>query len=87
MLRGLALVACVVSACAARPEIAPKSPAPAPEPELALTALADAAPAAATPRPRRRVGRLSPPFALGAPARNVLARAPSDSTDGDLAAR
>lgn len=88
MLRGLAFIACFVSACAAQPSSAPRTAAPTHEPELALSALAlsEPGPAAATPRPRR-VGRLSPPFSQGSPARNVLARASSEASDRDLAAR
>jgi hypothetical protein len=44
-------------------------------------------PAATAVRRPRRVGRLSPPFAAGAPARNVLARASSGASERDLASR
>jgi hypothetical protein len=86
MLRGLVLAACLVSACAAQPPAEFRSPSSARDPDLALTTLAAAEPAAA-PKRSRRIGRLSPPFSLGASARNVLARAPSDGGDRDLAAR
>jgi hypothetical protein len=78
MLRGIAVAACLASACAAHPSAAPPAAAPVRDPELALSTLVLApAPVAEKARGSRRVGRLSPPFSLGAPARNVLARATS----------
>jgi hypothetical protein len=80
MLRGIAVAAWFASACAAHPNAAPPAVAPVHDPELALSTIVLAAPqVSAKARGPRRVGRLSPPFALGAPARNVLARA----TPGD----
>jgi hypothetical protein len=88
MLRGLLAVACLVSACAAQaPSAPPRSPGG--HPDLALSAVV-AARAGLTPaaaRRPRRVGRLSPPFAAGAPARNVFARASGEPSDRDLASR
>lgn len=86
MLRGLVVAACFVPACAAPAPAAPPARSPAGHPDLALTALAEAPVAATALRPRR-VGRLSPPFALGAPARNVLARASARGAERDLASR
>jgi hypothetical protein len=88
MLRGLLVVVCFAPACAAQApsELVPRSPAG--HADLALSAVVAAHPGSAPPTERRprRVGRLSPPFAMGAPARNVLARA-RVSGDTDLASR
>jgi hypothetical protein len=89
MLRVLVVVvACFGSACASEAPLGPPPRSPAGHPDLALSAVvavsADPAPVA---QRSRRVGRLSPPFAAGAPARNVLARASAEPSDRDLAAR
>jgi hypothetical protein len=90
MFRGLLAAACFLPACAAHvPAAAPAAPVAAGDPHLALSALVTAPvdpEGRDVPRPRR-VGRLSPPFSIGAPARNVLARAPSETHDRDIAAR
>jgi hypothetical protein len=86
MLRGIAVTACLVSACAARPGELPKVASPAQDPDLALSAIVlTPTPAFEKARPRR-VGRLSPPFALGASSRNVLARA-TEADERNFAAR
>jgi hypothetical protein len=85
MLRGLIVAACLVPACTRVPA-EPPARSPAGNPDLALHALAEA-PVASAPQRPRRVGRLSPPFSLGAPARNVLARASANGTERDVASR
>jgi hypothetical protein len=90
MLRGLVVAACVFPACASHAPAGPPARAAAGDPSLALSALVSApveSTAAGAARRPRRVGRLSAPFALGAPARNVLARAASDANERDVAAR
>jgi hypothetical protein len=88
MLRVLLVVACFAPACAAEAPSALPPRSPAGHPDLALSAVVavHADPALAAARRPRRVGRLSPPFAVGSPARNVLARAPV-AGDRDLASR
>jgi hypothetical protein len=89
MLRALLVVACLAPACAAEAPSTLPPRSPAGHPDLALSAVVAAHPEAAVAvgRRPRRVGRLSPPFAVGAPARNVLARAPGEPSDRDLASR
>jgi hypothetical protein len=89
MLRGLLVVVCLAPACAARAPSALVPRSPAGHADLALSAVVEAHGDSTPPAGRRlrRVGRLSPPFAMGAPARNVLARAPASSVDRDFASR